>query len=131
MTILQTVHSLTKYETPLVNLSPHPSLTLPYKGGKRSFLATDLVTGKSVIVKLLAFSSDFEWDDLKLFEREAQTLKSLSHSQIPAYLDYFEVNSSKYQGFALVQTYIPAQTLEQYLQTGRKFTEVEVKENEL
>ncbi|KHG40599.1 hypothetical protein OA07_16460 [Aphanizomenon flos-aquae 2012/KM1/D3] len=36
MTILQTVHSLTKYETPLVNLSPHPSLTLPYKGGKRS-----------------------------------------------------------------------------------------------
>ncbi|MEI6442928.1 MAG: hypothetical protein WCO29_07330, partial [Nostocales cyanobacterium ELA583] len=31
-----TVHSLTKYETPLVNLSPHPSLTLPYKGGKRS-----------------------------------------------------------------------------------------------
>jgi hypothetical protein len=25
--LLQTVHSLTKYETPLVNLSPHPSLT--------------------------------------------------------------------------------------------------------
>jgi hypothetical protein len=23
-------------QTPLVNLSPHPSLTLPYKGGKRS-----------------------------------------------------------------------------------------------
>ncbi|WP_152540449.1 protein kinase domain-containing protein, partial [Aphanizomenon flos-aquae] len=98
------------------------------KAGRRTFLATDLVTGKSVIVKLLAFSSDFEWDDLKLFEREAQTLKSLSHSQIPAYLDYFEVNSAKYQGFALVQTYIPAQTLEQYLQTGRKFTEIEVKE---
>ena len=98
------------------------------KAGRRTFLATDLLTGKSVIVKLLAFSSDFEWDDLKLFEREAQTLKSLSHSQIPAYLDYFEVNSSKYQGFALVQTYIPAQTLEQYLQTGRKFTEIEVKE---
>ena len=98
------------------------------KAGRSTFLATDVVTGKSVIVKLLAFSSDFEWDDLKLFEREAQTLKSLSHSQIPAYLDYFEVNSAKYQGFALVQTYIPAQTLEQYLQTGRKFTEIEVKE---
>lgn len=98
------------------------------KAGRRTFLASDLVTGKSVIVKLLAFSSDFEWDDLKLFEREAQTLKSLSHSQIPAYLDYFEVNSSKDQGFALVQTYIPAQTLEQYLQTGRKFTEIEIKE---
>ncbi|MFM6180177.1 MAG: serine/threonine protein kinase [Dolichospermum sp.] len=98
------------------------------KAGRRTFLATDVVTGKSVIVKLLTFGGDFEWDDLKLFEREAQTLKSLSHSQIPAYLDYFEVNSSKYQGFALVQTYIPAQTIEQYIQTGRKFTEVEVQE---
>jgi hypothetical protein len=34
--ILQTVYNLTKYGTPLVNLSPHPSLTLSYKGGKRS-----------------------------------------------------------------------------------------------
>lgn len=98
------------------------------KAGRSTFLATDLVTGKSVIVKLLAFGGDFEWDDLKLFEREAQTLKSLSHRFIPAYLDYFEVNSPTYKGFALVQTYIPAQTLEQYLQTGRKFTEVEVQE---
>lgn len=98
------------------------------KAGRRTFLATDLVTGKSVIVKLLAFSSDFEWDDLKLFEREAQTLKSLSHPHIPAYLDYFEINSSTYKGFALVQTYIPAQTLEQYLQAGRKFTQIEVQE---
>ena len=98
------------------------------KAGRSTFLATDVVTGKSVIVKLLAFGGDFEWDDLKLFEREAQTLKSLSHPFIPAYLDYFEVNSPTYKGFALVQTYIPAQTLEQYLQTGRKFTEVEVQE---
>ena len=98
------------------------------KAGRRTFLATDLVTGKSVIVKLLAFSNDFEWDDLKLFEREAQTLKSLSHPHIPAYLDYFEVNSPTYKGFALVQTYISAQTIEQYLQAGRKFTEIEVKE---
>ncbi len=98
------------------------------KAGRRTFLATDLVTGKSVIVKLLAFSSDFEWDDLKLFEREAQTLKSLSHPHIPLYLDYFEINSPAYKGFALVQTYIPAQTLEQYLQAGRKFTEPEVQE---
>ncbi|MFN9558958.1 MAG: serine/threonine protein kinase [Dolichospermum sp.] len=98
------------------------------KAGRSTFLATDVVTGKSVIVKLLAFGGDFEWDDLKLFAREAQTLKSLSHPFIPAYLDYFEVNSPTYKGFALVQTYISAQTLEQYLQTGRKFTEVEVQE---
>ncbi|MBK1986666.1 serine/threonine protein kinase [Sphaerospermopsis aphanizomenoides BCCUSP55] len=98
------------------------------KSGRRTLLARDLVTGDLVIVKLLAFGSDFEWDDLKLFEREAQTLKSLSHPSIPRYLDYFEVNSPNYQGFALIQTHIPATTLEQYLQTGRTFTEVEVKE---
>ena len=87
------------------------------KAGRRTLLARDQVTGELVIVKLLSFSSDFEWDDLKLFEREAQTLKSLSHPSIPRYLDYFEVNLPTIKGFALVQTYIPAQTLEQYLQS--------------
>ncbi|GAX36076.1 serine/threonine protein kinase [Nodularia sp. NIES-3585] len=98
------------------------------KSGRRSLLAKDQVTGELVVVKLLSFNSDFEWDDLKLFEREAETLKSLSHPAIPRYLDYFEVNSPTIKGFALVQSYIPAQTLEQYLQTGRTFTEVEVKQ---
>ncbi len=98
------------------------------KSGRRSLLAKDQVTGELVVVKLLSFNSDFEWDDLKLFEREAETLKSLSHPAIPRYLDYFEVNSPTIKGFALVQSYIPAQTLEQYLQAGRTFTEAEVKQ---
>jgi serine/threonine protein kinase len=98
------------------------------KAGRRTLLAKDLKTEELVIVKLLSFSSDFQWDDLKLFEREAETLKSLSHPCIPRYLDYFEINSSEFKGFALIQTYIPAKTLEQYLQIGRKFTELEVKQ---
>ncbi|MBU7586395.1 MAG: serine/threonine protein kinase [Nostoc sp. TH1S01] len=98
------------------------------KAGRRTFVARDLNTQELVIIKLLSFNSDFEWDDLKLFEREAETLKSLSHPAIPRYLDYFEVNSPTIKGFALVQTYIPSQTLEQYLQSGRSFTEVEVKQ---
>ncbi|MCF2145817.1 serine/threonine protein kinase [Desmonostoc muscorum LEGE 12446] len=98
------------------------------KAGRRTLLARDLKTQKLVVIKLLSFSSDFEWDDLKLFEREAQTLKSLSHPSIPEYLDYFEVNLPTIKGFALVQSYIPAQTLEQYLQTGRTFTEAEIKQ---
>jgi serine/threonine protein kinase len=98
------------------------------KAGRRSLLACNLETEELVVIKLLSFNSDFEWDDLKLFEREAETLKSLSHPCIPRYLDYFEVNSSYIQGFALVQSYIPAQTLEQYLKAGRSFTEAEVKE---
>ncbi|MEH1951693.1 MAG: serine/threonine-protein kinase [Nostoc sp.] len=98
------------------------------KAGRRTLLARDLQTQKLVVIKLLSFSSDFEWDSLKLFEREAETLKNLAHPSIPGYLNYFEVNLPTIQGFALVQTYIPAQTLEQCLQTGRTFTEVEVKQ---
>ncbi|MEH2354463.1 serine/threonine protein kinase [Nostoc sp.] len=98
------------------------------KAGRRTLLARDLQTQELVVIKLLSFSSDFEWDSLKLFEREAETLKNLAHPSIPGYLNYFEVNLPTIQGFALVQTYIPAQTLEQYLQTGRTFTEAEVKQ---
>ncbi|MEH2090525.1 serine/threonine protein kinase [Nostoc sp.] len=98
------------------------------KAGRRTLLARDLQTQELVVIKLLSFSSDFEWDSLKLFEREAETLKNLAHPSIPSYLNYFEVYSPTIQGFALVQTYIPAQTLEQYLQTGRTFTEAEVKQ---
>jgi serine/threonine protein kinase len=101
---------------------------LAKKAGRRTLLARDLVTNELVVIKLLSFTNDFEWDSLKLFEREANTLKSLSHPFIPRYLDYFEVNSPTIKGFALVQTYIPAQTLEQYLQAGRTFTEAELKE---
>jgi serine/threonine protein kinase len=98
------------------------------KAGRRTLVARDLNTQELVVIKLLSFSSDFEWDSLKLFEREAETLKSLSYPLIPRYLDYFEVNSPTIKGFALVQSYIPAKTLEQYVQSGRTFTEVEVKE---
>ncbi|MBD2523406.1 serine/threonine-protein kinase [Nostoc sp. FACHB-133] len=98
------------------------------KAGRRTLVARDWNTQELVVIKLLSFSSDFEWDSLKLFEREAETLKSLSYPSIPRYLDYFEVNSPTIKGFALVQSYIPAKTLEQYVQSGRTFTEVEVKE---
>ncbi|MUG94100.1 protein kinase [Scytonema sp. UIC 10036] len=98
------------------------------KAGRRTLLARDLLTGELVIVKLLSFNSDFEWDDLKLFEREAETLKTLSHPSIPCYLDYFEVDLPTIKGFALVQTYIPAQSLEKYIKAGRTFTENEVKQ---
>ncbi|WP_375513167.1 serine/threonine protein kinase [uncultured Nostoc sp.] len=98
------------------------------KAGRITLLARDLKTQEVVVIKLLSFSGDFEWDSLKLFEREAETLKNLAHPLIPRYLDYFEINSPTIKGFALVQTYIPAQTLEQYLQTGRTFTEAEIKQ---
>ena len=83
--------------------------------GRQTLLARDLVTQELAIVKLLTFGSDFEWQDLKLFAREAQILQELSHPAIPRYLDYFELNWPEFKGFALVQTYIPARSLEEHL----------------
>ncbi|WP_442945132.1 serine/threonine protein kinase [Nostoc sp.] len=98
------------------------------KAGRRTLLARDIQTEQSVIIKLLTFSNDFAWEDLKLFEREAETLKAVEHPAIPRYIDYFELDPSNSKGFALVQSFVEGQSLEEYMKTGRIFTETEVKE---
>lgn len=97
------------------------------KTGRRTFLATDLTTRSPVVIKLLLFGRDFTWDDLKLFEREAETLKSLDHPAIPQYLDFFEIETKLGKGFALVQTYIEARSLQDWLPSGRTFSEADLK----
>ena len=96
--------------------------------GRQTWLARDLRTRELVVIKLLTFGSDFEWQDLKLFAREAQILQELSHRAIPRYLDYFDLNLPEFKGFALVQTYIPARSLAEHLQAGRTFSEAEIKQ---
>ncbi|XGV98363.1 MAG: serine/threonine protein kinase [Leptolyngbya sp. BL-A-14] len=98
------------------------------KTGRRTFLAHNLETRSPVVVKLMLFGPDFIWDDLKLFEREAETLKALNHPAIPTYLDFFEVDSELGQGFALVQSYIEARSLQEWVQSGRTFSQNEIKE---
>ncbi|NDJ15980.1 serine/threonine protein kinase [Myxacorys almedinensis] len=98
------------------------------KAGRQTVLARDLKTQELVVIKLLTFGVDFEWDDLKLFEREAETLRSLNHPAIPNYLDYFEIETTTTKGFAIVQSYIDAKSLEQHLKAGRSFTETDVKQ---
>ncbi|HEY9795902.1 MAG TPA: serine/threonine-protein kinase, partial [Leptolyngbyaceae cyanobacterium] len=96
--------------------------------GRRTLLARDLKTNELVVVKLLSFGTDFEWEHLKLFEREAETLKAISHPAIPSYLNYFELDSPNGKGFALVQTYVEGKSLEEQLKEGHTFSEVEVKQ---
>ncbi|MEG5062239.1 serine/threonine-protein kinase [Microcoleus sp. B3-A4] len=98
------------------------------QAGRQTLLARDLKTQQQVVVKLLSFSSDFNWEDLKLFEREVETLKSLSHPAIPRYLDSFEIDTPNRKGFALVQSYIEAKSLQEHLSDGRTFSESEVKQ---
>jgi serine/threonine protein kinase len=91
--------------------------------GRRTFLARDLQTEQLVVLKLLLFGPDFTWDDLKLFEREAEVLKSLDLPTIPKYLDCFDVDTELGKGFVLVQTYIEAKSLQNWLDVGRTFSE--------
>jgi hypothetical protein len=97
---------------------------------RRTFLARDLQAQKQtqelVVVKLLTFSHSFTWDDLKLFEREAETLKYISHPAIPKYLDYFDVDLPLGKGFALVQSYVAGKSLQEHLKAGRTFAEDEI-----
>src|SRR4028118_1892964 len=97
-------------------------------GGRQTLLARDLQTQELVVIKILTFSADFHWDDLKLFERESETLQSLSHPAIPRYLDHFEFQTPKTKGFALVQSYIEAKSLAGWVESGRNFNEKEIKQ---
>ncbi len=100
--------------------------------GRQTWLAADLGTSPAqlVIVKLLAFNPQMQWDEFKLFEREAQVLKQLNHPRIPRYRDYFSIDKEMGGGlcwFGLVQQYIPGASLRQLLSHGKRFTETEVK----
>ncbi|MBE9028296.1 hypothetical protein IQ266_00815 [filamentous cyanobacterium LEGE 11480] len=64
--------------------------------GRQTWLAQDQhQTGQLVVVKLLVFNSEFNWDDRKLFEREAQGLKHLDHAKIPDYEDLFVADTDE------------------------------------
>jgi serine/threonine protein kinase len=59
--------------------------------------------GAPVAVKALSLRHLRDWKQLELFEREARTLRTLSHPGIPAYVDYFEEDTATDRGFFLVQ----------------------------
>lgn len=99
---------------------------LGQKPGHRTLLALDQKTQDLVVIKVISFADEVEWDNIKLFEREAETLRNLRHPLIPAYLDHFEVNLRGGKGFALVQTHISGNSLESYIQTKTMLAEAEL-----
>ncbi|MBD1928047.1 protein kinase [Trichocoleus sp. FACHB-90] len=101
---------------------------LGQNAGRQTWLATDLSAepNQEVIVKLLAFNPQMQWEELKLFEREAQVLKNLNHPKIPKYRDYFSLDEETGGGlpwFGLVQDYIPGKSLRQMLDERKNLTE--------
>jgi serine/threonine protein kinase len=96
--------------------------------GRWTLLAKDLDTQEFVVLKLIFIDEQLEWDDLKLFEREVEILKSISHPSIPRYLGYFEHDLPNAKAMVLIQNYVEGKSLEQCLQQGRIFTEPEAKQ---
>lgn len=101
-------------------------VALGQQAGRQMLLAWDQQTQQSVVIKLLSFNPNFEWQDLRLFQREAETLRALHHSAIPRYLDSFDVSLPQAKGFALVQSYVEGQSLAELLKAGRTFPDSEV-----
>ncbi|RUT07726.1 hypothetical protein DSM106972_019860 [Dulcicalothrix desertica PCC 7102] len=98
-------------------------------GIRQTWLAKDLQAAdvdSRVVVKLLAFGGAIQWDDLKLFEREAQILKQLKHPRIPQYIDYFCVDDRSLW-FGLIEQYIPGESLKEKLATCHRFSEKQVR----
>lgn len=96
--------------------------------GRWTLLARDLTTQERVVIKLIFLDDQLDRDDLKLFAREVEILKSLSHPSIPRYLDYFEHQLPNDKALALVRAYIDGKSLEQCLQQQRLFNEAETKQ---
>ncbi|MDJ0704379.1 MAG: serine/threonine-protein kinase [Leptolyngbyaceae cyanobacterium MO_188.B28] len=100
---------------------------LSKKAGRRTLLAFDQATQQPVILKVLTYSQDLDWEKIRLFQREAELLKTLSHPSIPQYIDVFEFETAASKGYTLVQAYIDAPSLEDHLKAGRCFTENDVR----
>lgn len=84
---------------------------------KQTWLAVDVATQPAtpVIIKVLTFTETTQWEEIKLFERQAQVLKQLNHPQIPQYRDEFKLEAQPC-AYVLVQEYILGKSLAQLQQ---------------
>ncbi len=101
---------------------------LAQNAGRQTWLAEDISIqpAETVILKFLSFGEQFQWQDLKLFEREAEILKQLSHHRIPKYRDSFSLEDN-HNWFALVQEYIPGSSFKQLIESKQRFSEEELR----
>lgn len=102
---------------------------------RQTWRATDLQAEheiyRQVIIKILIFSPQINWDQLKLFEREASVLKNINHPKLPIYLDSFYRESSsdlQFPSLFLVQESICGSSLKAVLDKQQVCSQEEVKQ---
>ncbi|KAG0559452.1 hypothetical protein M758_10G102700 [Ceratodon purpureus] len=83
--------------------------------------------GEVVALKAMSLRNMKGWKELDLFEREARVLKSLNHPGIPAYIDYFEVDTDVDRIFYIAQRAAKGKSLEDLVTGGWRVSEEKVK----
>lgn len=106
----------------------HLMQQLGRNGNRQTWLAKDEQTEKLVTLKALAFDLEMQWQDLKLFEREAATLQSLKHPCIPQFVDSFWLSQQEGHQFCLVYSYISGESLGNLANAGKRWSLTEVKD---
>jgi serine/threonine protein kinase len=77
-------------------------------GGRVTYLATEINTKRSVVVKQFQFAqTGANWAQYQAYEKEIEILRALDNPNIPRYLDSFQTAS----GFCMVQEYKDANSL--------------------
>ncbi len=79
--------------------------------------AIDKREGRLVAIKRFELKTARKWKDVELAEREARVLASLSHPNLPAYVEHFEENGTLY----LVMERVEGSSLAEYRKAGGSF----------
>lgn len=93
-----------------------------------TYAAVDSASDEAVVIKMLDFKKIQAWKALELFERETTVLQRLSHPAIPEYLDAFQAEYAGVLYSCLVQKRVTGKTLQQWIDSGYRFAESEMRE---
>ena len=97
------------------------------KGGMGStYKAKDLKTNSVVAMKIVSLRESQSWKIIELFEREAQVLSHLSHTNIPRYLDYFELDTTEDRYFCLVREFVAGSSLSELVEQNHQLNEADI-----
>jgi serine/threonine protein kinase len=98
--------------------------------GKGGFAETYLCqkkNGQKCVVKYLTLPEE-DKKYIELARLEAKVLQSISHKNIPNFLDFLTVKNDKNIEMFLVQEYVEARTLKEIVESGKHFNEDQVKD---
>ncbi len=96
-------------------------------GSGVTYRAIDTQTQQLVALKALSLHQINDWKAIELFEREAKVLSTLDRDGIPKYLDYFTTDLDGDRYFYIVQALAPGKTLSEWMNSGWRVTEAELK----